>query len=97
MNIDEAVILTQERLAEEGGTMGDLLGHFRHRISPVLIGDAEWERVLECAGKLPITMGALPFGFELPLHSPEAGGGFGRFPGQWNQLGRVFPGACRDR
>ena len=71
MNIDEAVILTQERLAEEGGTMGDLLGHFRHRISPVLIGDAEWERVLECAGKLPITMGALPFGFELPLHSPE--------------------------
>ena len=71
MNIDEAVILTQERLAEEGGTMGDLLGHFRDRISPVLIGDAEWERVLECAGKLPITMGALPFGFELPLHSPE--------------------------
>ena len=71
MNIDEAVILTQERLAEEGGTMGDLLGHFRHRISPVLIGNAEWERVLECAGKLPITMGALPFGFELPLHSPE--------------------------
>ena len=77
MNIDEAVILTQERLAEEGGTMGDLLGHFRHRISPVLIGDAEWERVLECAGKLPITMGALPFGFELPLHSPEPVADFG--------------------
>ena len=71
MNIDEAVILTQERLAEEGGTMGDLLGHFRDRISPVLIGETEWERILECAGKLPVTMGALPFGFELPLHSPE--------------------------
>lgn len=71
MNIDEAVILTQERLAAEGGTMGDLLGHFRHRISPVLIGEAEWERILDCAGKLPVTMGALPFGFELPLHSPE--------------------------
>ena len=77
MNIDEAVILTQERLAEEGGTMGDLLGHFRHRISPVLIGETEWERILDCAGKLPITMGALPFGFELPLHSPEPKADFG--------------------
>ena len=54
--------------------MGELLGHFRNRVSPVLIGDPEWARILECAGKLPITMGALPFGFELPLHerSPEA-------------------------
>ncbi len=77
MNIDEAVILTQERLAEEGGTMGDLLGHFRDRISPVLIGPSEWERILDCAGKLPITMGALPFGFELPLHSPRPEADFG--------------------
>ena len=74
MDVDEAVTLTQDRLAEEGGTMGELLAHFRNRISPVLIGDPEWERILECAGKLPITMGALPFGFELPLHErrPEA-------------------------
>ena len=74
MDIDEAVTLTQDRLAEEGGTMGDLLGHFRNRISSVLVGDTEWERILECARKLPITMGALPFGFELPLHArrPEA-------------------------
>ena len=74
MNIDEAVTLTQDRLAEEGGTMADLLGHFRNRISPVLVGDPEWERVLDCARTLPITMGALPFGFELPLHArrPEA-------------------------
>ena len=77
MNIDEAVVLTQDRLAEEGGTMGDLLGHFRDRISPVLIGVYEWERILECAGKLPITMGALPFGFELPLHSPRPEADFG--------------------
>ena len=74
MDIDEAITLTQDRLAEEGGTMGDLLGHFRNRISPVLIGDSEWARILECAGRLPIEMGALPFGFELPLHArrPEA-------------------------
>ena len=74
MEIDEAVALTQDRLAEEGGTMRELLAHFREVISPILIGDSEWERVQECAGKHPITMGALPFGFELPLHEhkPEA-------------------------
>ena len=74
MDIDKAVTLTQDRLAEEGGTMGDLLGHFRNRISRILIGDPEWERVLERAGTLPITIGALPFGFEFPLHvhRPEA-------------------------
>ena len=77
MNIDEAVVLTQERLAGEGGTMGDLLGHFRDKISPVLIGVSEWESILDCAGKLPITMAALPFGFELPLHSPEPEADFG--------------------
>ncbi|MCY3620121.1 MAG: hypothetical protein OXH68_00240 [Gammaproteobacteria bacterium] len=77
MDIDEAITLTQDRLADEGGTMGDLLGHFRNRIAGVLIGDHQWERVLECAGKLPITMAALPFGFELPLHEPEPVADFG--------------------
>ncbi len=77
MNLDEAVTLTEERLAAEGGTMGDLLGHFRNRVSPVLIGDPEWELVLERARKLPITMGALPFGFELPLHARRPQADFG--------------------
>ena len=77
MNIDEAVTLTQDRLAEEGGTMADLLGHFRNRISPTLIGDPEWTRILECAGNLPITLGALPFGFELPLHTEKPEADFG--------------------
>ena len=77
MDIDEAVTHTQDRLAQEGSTMGDLLGNFRSRVSPVLIGDPEWERVLECAGHLPITMGALPFGFELPLHEPRPEADFG--------------------
>ena len=74
MDIDQAITLTQDRLAQEGDTMGELLGHFRNSISPILIGDPEWDRILDCAGKLPITLGALPFGFELPLHArrPEA-------------------------
>lgn len=77
MNIDEAVTLTQERLAEEGSVMGSLLEGFRNRISPVLIGAPEWERILDCAGKLPITLAAAPFGFELPLHSPGPEADFG--------------------
>ena len=77
MDIDEAVTLTQDRLAQEGGTMSDLLGHFRNRISPVLVGGREWDLVLECAGRLPITMAALPFGFELPLHEPRPKADFG--------------------
>ena len=77
MDIDEAVTLTQARLAEEGGTMGDLLGHFRDRISPVLVGDREWALVLECADRLPVAIGALPFGFELPLHEPGPEADFG--------------------
>ena len=74
METDEAIVRVQDRLAGEGGSMGELLGHFRNMIPPVLIGDREWERVLECADRLPITMGAFPFGFELPLHerNPEA-------------------------
>ena len=74
MHIDQAVTLTQDRLAQEGSTMGELLGHFRRSTSRSLIGGPEWERILACAEQLPITMGALPFGFELPLQScrPEA-------------------------
>ncbi len=74
MDIDAAVALTQDRLAEEGCSMKDLLKHFRDKISPLLVGDAQWQCVLDCAEKLPITMGAFPFGFELPIHlvSPVA-------------------------
>ena len=68
MDIDKAVLITQERLAQEGQNMGDLLGFFRDRISPTLIGESHWKRILARAETLPIEMGALPFGFEIPLH-----------------------------
>ena len=90
MDIDEAVMLTQDRLAEEGGAMGDLLGRFRGRISPVLIGDPQWGRILECAGKLPITMGAQPFGFELPLHDARPVADFGVSLASGNRSGDFF-------
>ena len=48
--------------------MGELLENFRDQISPRLIGDSQWSRILDRAKTLPIEMGALPFGFEIPLH-----------------------------
>ena len=77
MDIDEAVLITQERLAQEGHNLGDLLSSFRDRISPNLIGELHWKRILKRAEKLPIEMGALPFGFEIPLHEPTPAADFG--------------------
>ncbi len=54
-----------------------MLGRLRARVSPVLIGDREWERILERANPLPATIAAFPFGFELPLHEPEPSADFG--------------------
>lgn len=68
MDIHEAVSITQERLAQEGQNLGELLDFFRDRISPTLIDDTQWTRIIKCTEKLPIEMGALPFGFEIPLH-----------------------------
>ena len=70
MDIEKATATTEDRLSEEGETMGDLLENFRDRISPVLIGESQWLHILNCAATLPIEMGAFPFGFELPLHEP---------------------------
>lgn len=77
MEIDDAIKLTQDRLVYEGETMQDLLNHFRYMVSPILIGETEWVDVLDRASKLPITLAALPFGFELPLHDPEPHADFG--------------------
>ncbi len=95
MDIDEAVSLTQDRLAEEGGAMGDLLARFRGRISPVLIGEREWERILELASRLPVTMGAQPFGFELPLHDARPLADFGVSLASGNRSGDFFEECAR--
>ena len=95
MDIDEAVALTQDRLVQEGDSMGDLLGRFRSRISPILIGEREWERILELASGLPITMGAQPFGFELPLHEGRPVADFGVSLASGNRSGDFFEELAR--
>ena len=95
MNIDEAVLLTQDRLAEEGGTMAELLGQLRSGVTAGLIGDREWGFILERAGQLPITMGAQPFGFELPLHDSRPVADFGVSLASGNRSGDFFMAQAR--
>ena len=77
MNFEEGLVVTQERLSREAGSLGELLARLRGHISSVLIGDREWEQLLERARQLPVTMAALPFGFELPLHEHQPGADLG--------------------
>ena len=96
MDIFEAIALTQDRLVEEGASMGELLGYFRNRISPVLVGEREWDRILERARQLPITMGAQPFGFELPLHTSRPEADFGVSLASGNRSGDFFEERARE-
>ncbi len=77
MNFEESIALTQDHIQREADTLGTLLERLRDQISPVLIGDEEWEQLLDCARQLPSTIVAFPFGFELPLHSHRSGADFG--------------------
>ena len=96
MEIDEAITLTQDRLINEGDSLGDLLAHFRNRVSPILVDDQGWERILECARELPITMGALPFGFELPLHEVRPEADFGASLASGTSTASVFEERARN-
>ena len=59
------------------GSMGQLLAQIRPHISPHLIDGPGWERLLYRAAEVPATMAAFPFGFEIPLHTPEPRADFG--------------------
>ena len=96
MDIFEAIALTQDRLAEEGASLGELLGQLKGRISPALIGEREWERILDCARTLPITMGAQPFGFELPLHDSRPVADLGVSLASGNRSGEFFAQRARS-
>lgn len=77
MNFQEHLAVTQERLAVEADSLADLLEGLRGHIAAALIGNSEWERLLDCARELPATIVAFPFGFELPLHDSRPAADFG--------------------
>ena len=77
MNLENQWAVTEERLAREADSLAELLERLRNRISTALIGDLEWQLLLERAGELPATIAAYPFGFELPLHDGRPGADLG--------------------
>ena len=77
MDITSEWTATEQRLAREADSLAELLDGLRGRISPDLIGDREWQRLLERARELPASIAAYPFGFELPLHERRAGADLG--------------------
>ena len=78
LTIDEAVQLTQEKLAmEQEASMSSLLENIRSLLPMRLINDETWEQILGTAQDLPITLASLPFGFEIPLHTSEPVADFG--------------------
>lgn len=77
MDSDEAIRITQDRLRQEGGSVADLLEIFRAYVSKNLIDDTQWQAILKAAQQHPIELGALPFGFEFPLHDERPVADFG--------------------
>ena len=77
MDITSEWTATEQRLAREADSLAELLDGLRGRISPALIGDREWQRLLARARELPAGIAAYPFGFELPLHERRPGADLG--------------------
>ena len=77
MNFENQWAATEQHLAEEANSLGELLERLRTRISSALIGEPQWQGILERVRPLPATIAAFPFGFELPLHEPEPCADFG--------------------
>lgn len=77
MDFGERLLAAEESFVHGADSLGQILERLRSRISPVLIGDPEWEGLLERIHPLPATMAAFPFGFELPLHESRPRADFG--------------------
>ena len=77
MSVNEDWARTEKCLPFVADSMGHLLARMRPHISPrILDGPALW-RLLDCAGDIPVTAAAFPFGIEVPLHVPEQRANFG--------------------
>ena len=77
MIIDESRALIEEHMLAQAGSVGELMEQFRGRISPALIDGAGWDKLLERARGLPVSLATSGFGFELPLHDSEPKADFG--------------------
>lgn len=77
MDIGSDWAATEERLAREAVSLGEVLEGLRGFVSPVLIGASEWLQLLDRARELPASLAAYPFGFEFPVHEQRPGADLG--------------------
>ena len=80
---EESRAAIERHMLAQASSLGALVEQFRSHISPVLIDGPGWDKLLERARALPVSLGAFGFGFELPLHQrePRADLGVGLFEG----------------
>lgn len=71
MNIDELRTGVEEHMLAQADSVGELLEQFKSRIPPVLVDGRGWDRLVERARGLPISLATSGFGFELRLHEAE--------------------------
>ncbi len=69
---EQMLMLTENRLLQEGNSLGFLLEKAKRWTPATLVEEKEWKRIIACAQNLPISMGAFPFGFEFLLHTVSA-------------------------
>ena len=69
IKIDRGVV--EEHMLAQAGSLGELLEQFRDQIPPVLVDGPGWDKLVERARGLPVSLGGFGFGFELPLHERE--------------------------
>lgn len=77
MKVREDWVYTEERLEGLTGSMAQLLVSIRPHISTQLIEGEGWHRLLDRAHEVPATLGAFPFGFEIPLQDARPIADFG--------------------
>ncbi|MDE2738466.1 MAG: hypothetical protein OXH47_02980, partial [Paracoccaceae bacterium] len=90
MDFETTLKLTQKRLSEEDGNLGNLLELAKGWTHECLISVNEWDNILEQASHLPKSMGAFPFGFEFPLHDERPVADFGASLSGGTLTGNIF-------
>ena len=71
MNFDEARASIEKQMLAQADSVGELLQQFKSRIPSALIAGRGWNRLVERASGLPISLATAGFGFELRLHEAE--------------------------
>ncbi len=69
--VEQARAAIEEHMLAQADSVGELLEQFKDRIPSALIDGAGWNRLVERANALPVSLATSGFGFELRLHESE--------------------------